>query len=175
MFKICPISEEGGRQGVWTRWWNLELPKTDFHMPHSYRICRRAGGRCWKAGRDFCPCPSSLFSPSLSCDSLSSEALPFQPVERPSPSSPIPRLPRARSCGRSPDTQPRWVCPDSSAPAASRGIRPSSPSPTFVCQLHHLKNKEGILACVYVNDRIKKFPPLTHIPKYFSLDIFQSA
>lgn len=59
----------------------------------------------------------------------------------------------AHSCGCSLVTQPRWLCPDSSAPASSRWITQWFPLPTLVCQLHHLKNEEGTWAGVYVKDR----------------------
>lgn len=120
----------------WRRWvprsldkvTDLEHSKTDFHMPCSYRICRSAGGRCWKAGRDFCLCPSLLcYSlPAWAVNqTLRLEVLPFQPAQWWSSSLPIPCIHRVHSTGCSPDMQPRWVCLDSSTPASSQWISDS--------------------------------------------------
>lgn len=152
-FKHCPISEEDGCQGVRTRWWAWISPRLTsiccVHKEFAEALVEDAE-RQEGLSAFVLPC-SSLPAWAVS-QTLRSEALPFQPAEWWTPSSPTPLIGRAHSIGCSTDTQPRWVCLDSSAPASSQWIRQWFPWPMFVCQLHHLKNEEGILACVYMND-----------------------
>lgn len=132
----------------------LELPEVDYHVPCWSRTCRSVRRKMLEGRKESLPLSFLAFLSQpglwlrrwiqkLCCFGQLSDDL---PIPRPTHSP-------AHSCGCSLVTQPRWLCPDSSAPASSRWITQWFPLPTLVCQLHHLKNEEGTWAGVYVKDR----------------------